>query len=104
MVSFRIDTTEKKLFAATAHRKGYDSFAAFNLDCLRAASGLNVREDHMIVGHLGQIGAEINTLAHVEAEIFLNDGQEQLKSINKRIAALQRDIMKGTDHACEEDS
>jgi hypothetical protein len=35
--------------------------------------------------------------------MLLRDGKDQLRSITKRIVALQRDIMKGMDHAGEKD-
>ena len=57
----------------------------------------------MIVGHLGRVGAEVNALARANKEMLLRDGKDQLRSITKRIVALQRDIMKGMDHAGEKD-
>jgi hypothetical protein len=103
MVSLRISAAEKQQFTVAGKQQSYGSFAAFHLDCLRKGSGLSLRKEQIIVGRLGGIGADIQSLAQRCDGASLPDTSERLLVLNERIAARQRDVMIGDGDAGQED-
>ena len=80
----------------------YPSLAAWILDRLRDEGGLGLRQRRILIGHLGRIGGEV--AAHARRERIDRPNEHvPLLALATRIVALQQDIMKGGDHAGEED-
>lgn len=103
MISLRVSTADKRRFADVATRLGYDRFASYHLDCLRRGAGLCGRKERMIVGHLGGIAGDVQSLARTLDDASRPDASQDLREINQRIADLQREIMIEGSDAGQED-
>lgn len=103
-ISLRISDAEKQQFEQKALRSGFAGISPWAIDRMRAEHAVAPRAGRILCGHLGHLGAQIETLALNAATIRPTDLRQDLRALGARIVAIQRTIMEGMSDAGQDDS
>lgn len=103
-LSLRVHSHEKQTYEKIAEQQGYPTLSAWHRDQLHANGNMCLRRRQIIVGELGQIGANIVSLADQSQNASPDETRALARILTKRIHHLQRDIMKEVTDVGKKDS